>query len=73
VQAYAAGQGIGPAALADIRQTDPARFRALVNEARAAWAASGEGQSQITQDGAIGAASCRMKSSVRESGIAIAC
>jgi hypothetical protein len=41
------------AALADIRQTDPARFRGLVEEAHAAWAASGEGQSQITQGGAI--------------------
>lgn len=53
VQAYAAGQGIGAMALADIRQTDPARFRRLVEEAHAAWAASGEGQSQITQGGAI--------------------
>ncbi|HNG02308.1 MAG TPA: hypothetical protein PLQ71_10530, partial [Nitrospira sp.] len=53
VQAYAAGKGIGAAALADIRQTDPARFRALVNEARTAWEATGEGQAHITQDGAI--------------------
>lgn len=53
VQAYAARQGIGAMALADIRQTDPARFRGLVEEAHAAWAASGEGQSQITQGGAI--------------------
>jgi conjugal transfer mating pair stabilization protein TraG len=53
VQAYAAGQGIGAAALADIRQTDPARFRSLVNEARAAWEASGEGQAHLTQDGTI--------------------
>jgi hypothetical protein len=53
VQAYAAGQGIGAAALADIRQTDPAKFRTLVNEARAAWEASGEGQAHLTQDGAI--------------------
>jgi hypothetical protein len=53
VQAYAAGRSIGAAALADIRQTDPARFRSLVNEARAAWEASGEGQAHLTQDGAI--------------------
>jgi hypothetical protein len=53
VQAYAAGQGIGATALADIRQTDPARFRGLVEEAHAAWAASGEGQSHISQGGAI--------------------
>jgi hypothetical protein len=53
VQAYAAGQGIGPAALTDIRQTDPSRFRALVNEARAAWTASGEGTAHLTQDGSI--------------------
>ena len=53
VQAYAAGQGIGAMALADIRQTDPARFRGLVEEAQAAWAVSGEGQSQITQGGTI--------------------
>jgi hypothetical protein len=53
VQAYAAGQGIGATALADIRQTDPARFRGLVEEAHAAWAASGEGQAHITQGGAI--------------------
>lgn len=53
VQAYAAGKGIGAAPLADIRQTDPARFRSLVNEARAAWEASGEGQAHISQDGAI--------------------
>jgi len=53
VQAHAAGKGIGAAALADIRQTDPARFRTLVNEARAAWESSGEGQAHITQDGAI--------------------
>jgi hypothetical protein len=53
VQAYAAGQGIGAMALADIRQTDPARFRGLVEEAHAAWAASGEGQSHLTQGGAI--------------------
>ena len=50
-------KGIGAAALADIRQTDPTRFRALVNEARAAWEASGEGQAHITQDGAITAPS----------------
>ena len=55
VQAYAAGQGIGAMALADIRQTDPARFRGLVEEAQAAWAVSGEGQSQITQGGTISA------------------
>jgi hypothetical protein len=53
VQAYAAGQGIGPAALADIRQTDPARFRTLVNEARAAWTASGESTAHLAQNGSI--------------------
>jgi hypothetical protein len=53
VQSYAAGKGIGAEALADIRQTDPTRFRTLVNEARAAWETSGEGQSHITQDSAI--------------------
>ena len=53
VQAYAAGQGIGAAALADIRQTDPARFRALANAARSAWEASGEGQSHSNQEGTI--------------------
>ncbi|MEW5788310.1 MAG: conjugal transfer protein TraG N-terminal domain-containing protein [Pseudomonadota bacterium] len=55
VQSHAAGQGIGPAALADIRQTDPARFRALVNEARSAWEASGEGQSHLAQGSSISA------------------
>lgn len=55
VQAYAASQGIGPAALADIRQTNPARFRALVNDAHTAWTASGEGSAHLNQDGAIGA------------------
>jgi hypothetical protein len=74
VQAYAAGQGIGPAALADIRQTDPTRFRTLVNEARAAWTASGEGTAHLTQDGLPSMRrERRMKSSAKELGIAIDC